>query len=263
MLTPLDEAHNAMVQNADSDAQRLRFYERLVSVELFLLLECEPSSDKIKPQVFPVEGGEFVLIFDSEVRLAEFSGQTAAYVAMSGRAIIEMLMAGGAEVGLGINLGVAPSSFLMARDGVVWLSEMLGNSATLMRGQPLAFYAPTGVDADFLAAISAKLAAMTGLAQRAVLVGVEYADGATSTLLAIIAAVEAAEAAIGQSIGEAVSFSASDATLDIGFFAAGDGSVAQIEAVGIGIDIPKAELDKVRVPGAGPGTNPDVPPILR
>ena len=42
--TPLDIAHAAMMADESDDAARLRFYERMADVELFLLLEAEPDA---------------------------------------------------------------------------------------------------------------------------------------------------------------------------------------------------------------------------
>ncbi|MFT4714975.1 MAG: hypothetical protein ACI9ZD_000574 [Paracoccaceae bacterium] len=263
MLTPLDTAHEFMTESPDQDAARLRFYERLASVELFLLLSSEPTADKIAPQVFPVEGAEYMLVFDSEARLSEFSGQTAAFVAMSGRAIVEMVMAGGRKYGLGINLGVAPSSFLLDHDGVIWLSGMLGNSASAVQLRPQSFTAPFDTGAEFLAALSTKLAGASGMAQSAILVGVNYEGGAIGNLLAFVDAVEAAEAALRQAIGEVVSFSAGEGAFDIGFFTGSDKRVAQIKAVGLEFEIPVpieiAETGRL----VGPGMDPNSPPKLR
>ena len=45
--TVLDAAHAAMMASPDNDTVRLRFYERLGDVELFLLLEGEAEDEKI------------------------------------------------------------------------------------------------------------------------------------------------------------------------------------------------------------------------
>ena len=43
--TPLDAAHTAMIDNPADDAARLRFYERVADVELYLLLADEPTAN--------------------------------------------------------------------------------------------------------------------------------------------------------------------------------------------------------------------------
>ena len=98
-MTMLDRAYGEM--EAGGDTERLRFYERLADAELFLLLEREAEGGRIAPQVFPLEEGPVVLAFDTEDRLAEFS-PGAAYAAMTGRALAEMLA--GQGLGVGLNL---------------------------------------------------------------------------------------------------------------------------------------------------------------
>ncbi|MEO0371463.1 MAG: SseB family protein, partial [Pseudomonadota bacterium] len=113
--TPLDHAHEAMEATSD-EATRMAFFQQLVGTELFMLLERETTGDNIEPKIFPVEGHSFVLVFDTEARLAEFAGPGSAYAALSGRAIAGLLAPEG--LGLGINLGVAPSEMLLPPDAV-------------------------------------------------------------------------------------------------------------------------------------------------
>ena len=54
-MTPFDAAHAAM--EAGGEAERLRFYDRLASVELFLLLDRPADGDRIVPRQFPLEDG--------------------------------------------------------------------------------------------------------------------------------------------------------------------------------------------------------------
>ena len=44
-MTPLDQAHAEMMDNAEDDALRLKFYRRLADTTLFLLLEREPAQE--------------------------------------------------------------------------------------------------------------------------------------------------------------------------------------------------------------------------
>ena len=89
--TALDRAHQAMTQAPQSDAARLRFHERLADSELFLLLEREAEGAQIEPRVFPLEDGPVVLVFDREVRLADFVGGQADFAALSGRQVVKLL----------------------------------------------------------------------------------------------------------------------------------------------------------------------------
>ena len=64
--TPLDIAHAAMMADESDDAARLRFYERMADVELFLLLEDEPDADQVSPVLLE---DAYVLVFDRIERL--------------------------------------------------------------------------------------------------------------------------------------------------------------------------------------------------
>ena len=70
-MTPLDAAHAAMETAPGDEGARLRFYERLAASELCLLLTREAEGDRIDPVVIAPEGGDCVLAFDNEARLAE------------------------------------------------------------------------------------------------------------------------------------------------------------------------------------------------
>ncbi|MEM6728737.1 MAG: SseB family protein, partial [Pseudomonadota bacterium] len=113
--TPLDIAHAAM-EASGADADRLRFYERVADAELFLMVEAEPDGNVAAPQLFDLDEGRFALAFDRAERLAAFVGGPAPYVAMSGRALVKLLVEEG--LGLGLNLEVAPSAILLAPDAL-------------------------------------------------------------------------------------------------------------------------------------------------
>ena len=140
--TPLDRAHALMQAAPEDEAARMRFYERLADGELFLLLAEEATDDEIAPQVFPVDGGTYVLVFDREARLAAFSGRIAPYAALSGRNIAGLLT--GQGVGLAVNLG-APSAILIPEAAVGWLAETLGPAPEEVTEVPEEVSRPTGL----------------------------------------------------------------------------------------------------------------------
>ena len=105
-----------MAMEAGGEAERLRYYQTLAAAELFLLLEAEAEEDDVVPQAFEVEGRTFVLAFDTEERLAEFAGAEAHYVALSGRAVAEMLAEAG--LGLGLNLESGPQAALLPNEAM-------------------------------------------------------------------------------------------------------------------------------------------------
>jgi hypothetical protein len=255
--TRLDHAHAAMAET-DSDADRAGFYARVAETELMLLLEVEADGDQIIPQVFPVEGDSFVLVFDTEERLSEFVGGTAPYAAVSGKTIVEMLT--GQGVGLGINLGVAPSETLLPADAVDWLHAQLHTKPAEAEDKPQDISQPN-LPEQIIIAIDRKLAGATGLAQMAYLVAVTYESGARGHLLAIINALEGAEGALSQAMAEALHFADVEAAaLDVAFFDSTDAMAATLAKHGLRFDIPQHD---VATAPAAPGSDPAKPPRLR
>ena len=260
-MTPLDQAHAAMEATPEDDAARLRFYERLADAELFLLLSKEPEGESIAPELFDLSDHSFVLVFDTEERLAEFVGKPAPYAGMSGRVIASMLA--GQNIGLGVNLEVAPSSILIPPDALAWLAETLTHAPNEVEATPAAFTAPSGLPENLIAALDQKLSTAAGLAKMAYLVGVSYDSGVSSHMLGFVDAIPNAQGALAKAVSEALTFSGIEAgALDVGFFEASDPVAAQLARVGLRFDLPDPPKAQEYVP-VTPGSDPDNPPNLR
>ncbi len=255
--TPLDVAHSRM-ESSGSDNDRLHFFERLSTAELFLLLEHEADGTEITPKLFPVDEHDLVLAFDKEERLTELAGPSP-FVAMSGRQLIKMLA--GQGPGLGLNLDVAPSSFLLDAEGVNWLAETLERSPETGEARPDNLHPPSAVPESLLQALDSRLAASAGLARSAYLCGVTYKQGGTCHLLAFIDAIPEAQDQLARSMSEALVFSGIEAgSLDVAFFDASDPVAAKLATVGLRFDLPQPTSPTVP---STPGSNPDKPPILK
>lgn len=257
-MTPLDQAHQTMAARPDDDAARLRFYERLAEVELFLLLKKEPEGDRLDPQIFPVEGKSYVLVFDRADRLAEFAETPQPYASLSGRSLAGLLV--GQDLGLAVNPGVAPSAILLPAEAISWLLEVLGNQATETERRLVEVRTPFGIPEDLPTALDGKLAAAAGLADSAFLAGAVYDDGSTGILLAFIDAKPWAEPALTRGASEVVSFSHQAATLDVAFLANDAPLVVRLERVALKFDLPKVRGSATI---SAPGMDPDAPPRLR
>lgn len=217
--TVLDLAHRAMQGAPDDDAARLAFFHRLADTELFLLLDADPGDGPIAPQVFALEEGRFVLAFDLEERLAAFTDAPAPYAALPGRVVAAALA--GQGVGLGLNLGVAPSGHLLPPAALDWLAGTLQNAPRPATQQPEAFLAPGQLPQALVGAIAAKLEGLAGLAERAGLAAVRYCDGRQGHLFAFLGAVPGAEPGLAKAISEALTFSGIEtASLDVTFLPA-------------------------------------------
>ena len=263
MQTEIDRAHGAMEAAPEDDAVRLAFYDRLADAELFVLLTGEPAGDVAEPQLYDLEEGRFALAFDLEERLSAFAEGPAPYAALPGRIVARMLAAEG--VGLGLNLGVAPSAFLMPAEALTWLAGTLDHGPGAGEARPEAYARPSGVPEGLLTALDVKLARLAGLAARAHLVGVTYVGGAKGHLLAFEGACEGAEPALAKAVSEALVFSGVEAgALDVTFFATGAEALAPIARHAVSFDLPQPEPETAQVLSpAAPGMDPARPPKLK
>ncbi|MDV7145298.1 SseB family protein [Tropicimonas sp. TH_r6] len=259
--TPLDEAHAAMQAAPEDGATRLRFYERLADSELFLLLAKEAEGDSIAPELFSLEDGPVVLVFDRELRLGDFLGKPAPYAALSGRQAVKLLA--GQGIGLGVNLGVEGGEIILPKEAVDWLAETLEHGPQEAEERPEEVTAPGNIPEILLAGLDTKLATAAGLAKMVYLVGVRYQSGRQTHLLAFVDAVPGAEGALANAASEALTFSGLEAgEMDVAFFAATDPLSASLARVGLRFELPeppKPDVTEI----TPPGMDPDAPPILK
>lgn len=257
--TPLDRAHAAMEAAPKDEACARAFYARLAAAELFVLLAEEPAGDEITPELFDLGDQRFVLAFDTEERLSDFAERIVPYVALSGRAVAQMLA--GQGIGLAFNIEVAPSATLLPSEAVDWLAGTLAGEPTETEARPEEISAPLNLPDALLTALDARLAGAEGMARMAYLVGARYAGGASGHLLGFVDAPQGAEAALARAVQEALVFSGLDAgAIDVAFFDASDPVAATLARHGLRFDLPQPA--KGHVPGA-PGSDPDRPPKLR
>lgn len=258
VVTLLDAAHAAVSADPENEALRLRFFERLADGELVVLLAREAVGEATEPRIFDLEEGPVVLVFDREERLAAFSGGIAPYAALPGRVIAGLLQ--GQGIGLGVNLGVAPSSMLLPPEAMDWLAETLNEAPQEVEALPEEFLVPVVPEA-VLAALDGKLAKAGGLAVAAVLAGVVYLGGRRGHMLAFLDAAEGAESALARAIGEALVFSGVEAgELDVAFLRSGEAAAEAMARVGLRFDLPALEAPVAPV---APGMDPTHPPKLR
>jgi hypothetical protein len=257
VVTLLDAAHAAVSADPGNEALRLRFFERLADGEMVVLLEREAAGDSLEPKVFDLEDGPVVLVFDREERLAEFTGGIAPYAALPGRLIAGLLK--GRGIGLGVNLGVAPSSMLLPPEAMDWLAEALDSGPEEAEAVPERFLPPTVPEA-VLAGLDSKLARAGGLAVAAVLAGVVWRGGRRGHVLGVLDVAAGAGPALARAMREALVFSGVEAAeLDIVFLRSGDPAAEAMARVGLRFDL--AESDAAAP--VAPGTDPSRPPKLR
>jgi hypothetical protein len=258
-MTPIDTAHAEMENNSHDDSARLRFYERLMDAELFMLLEKDSDGQNIAPDLFQVEDQTYVLVFDREERLAEFAEKIVPFAALSGRTIVNMLQ--NQDIGLGVNLAVAPSSILLPSAAITWMAETTAAGPTEAEAKPEEVFAPADLPEQVITALDFKLATMAGLADIAYLAQISYDTGMRSSVIAFVNARPDAENAIARAISETLIFSGIEAgSLDVMFLKASDAICAKLAKLGLRFDLP--QLEEPSQPAA-PGMDPTKPPKLR
>ena len=259
--TPIDEAHANMTAAPEDEHKRLRFFDRIAQSEVYILLTAEPDSeDTIDPELFEVGEAQYLLAFDRLDRLAQFVGAEAPYAAVSGRVVA--LMLAGQNIGVALNLEVAPSSILLPPDAMAWLNETLDQAPDELEARPTELRRPTGLPEQMISILDTRLASAMGLARCAYLVAVRYDSGATGHMLAFVSAIPQAQGALTQLASDALTFSGVEAgSMDVAFFRGDDPLVARMDRVGLRFDLPQPE-DAGTATGA-PGRDPEKPPILR
>ncbi len=251
--TLIDLAWQASEAAPEDGQLRLAYFARVAEAELFILLEREAEGETIDPKVFELEDGPLVLAFDSEDRLTEFTGLPAPYAALPGRALVEMLA--GQGMGLGLNLGVAPSSRLFPPEVLDWLAGMLAERPEELTARLTGLAPPRGLPEALLTALDQRLARMEGLARMAYLVATEAESGARGHMLAFVEAAPGAEAALARAVQAALAFSGLEAgVLDVAFLTADDPRAAELARVGLRFDLPQP---------TPPAPRPEGPPRLR
>lgn len=260
-ISALDTAHAAMEAAPQDDAARLAFHARIADSELFLMLETEAEEETLTPRVFGLESGPVALAFDSEARLAEFTGAPVPYAAVPGRVLVRMMA--GQGIGLGVNLDVAPSATLFPPEALDWLAATLAPAAQELQARPEELLPPHDVPEPLLHALDTALARAAGLAEAAWLARARYPDGTLALLLAVAGTAPGAERALTRTVDEALRFSGADEppTLDVVHLSLGDALVARFERIGLRFDLPAAATPEKTIPRA-PGTDPARPPRL-
>ena len=259
-MTDLDRAFEGFETD---DTARLRFYSALADAELYLLLDREPEGDDIAPRLFPVGEDQVVLAFDTQERLAEFAQDVAPYVALPGRIVAQLLAEAG--LALGLNIDVAPSATILPADSLQWLVATLGqNDPEALEARVTDILPPRRVPEVLLVSLAEQLTRAGGLADAALLAEVRYADGGLGHLLAVVGAEDRAHPALARAAAEALTFSGIDAGfLDVTFLDRDTPMATRIASVAYAFDLPQPQPpEEVRIPGAGPGMDPDKPPRL-
>lgn len=266
----LDQAMRRMAAAPDDTTARLVFHGELSRAELFVLLDAEVTGDRMAPRVFDLSDGRVVLAFGSEMELAGFAGEAAAYAALPGRVLVSMLAQADTPLALLVGPDVAHAAFLTP-EALRWLDQTLAAAAPgETRATPERFTAPDlpqAVLALLVPALERRLSGLPGL-EAVVLAGARWQGGARGHVLALSGLPETAQAPVARAVVEALSLSGLDAGgLDVIFPPAR--AMQTLRAVGLPLAPAPYQRPEDQIvtadaaPGANPGLDPDRPPRLR
>ncbi len=251
--TPLDQAHR-LSEVAGTDEARMRFYDRLLAAELWVLLDDAGAAFR----VFPLEDGPVVLAFDLPERLAEFTGGAETAI-LSGRTLVQELS--GKGVGLGLNLGVAPSSELLDGGAVDWLAAQTAapDAPADLRIEDLR--PASSLTEDLVASLGEKSLSFVGLCRSIHIADARLEGGTNALLLAVIDPIEGAASTVAGGLVETIRLTASLPTEPVILPLASAAPLFQrLSPVSLKIEIPEPQTPE---PLAPPGSNPAKPPRLR
>ncbi|SMY08819.1 SseB family protein [Flavimaricola marinus] len=256
--TDLDRAHAAMMAAPENDAARVAFYDCFADAQIVLLLAEEAAAETVRPAVVELGGDRYTVVFDTEERLAAFSGAVAPYAGLSGRGLAEMLA--GQKIGIALNPEVAPSTMLIPAEAVDWLAQTLAHAPTEATARPVEILPPGALPEALTGALTRKLRGAGALASSAFLAGVRYADGSRGHLLAFIDAAPDAQPGLAIAANEALTFSGLEAgAMDVTFVESGSTMATRLARVGLDVALPRPAVPEGP---AAPGRDPDRPPKL-
>jgi hypothetical protein len=259
-MTPLDRAHAAAEAPGAAPDARTRFYALLLESTLLLPVDPTPPDAPLQPMVFPLDDGPVALAFDDDARMAGFFGGPTEYVALPGRALAAALAEAG--LGLGLNLGEAPSATLLDAAAVRWLAAEAGGGVdTADLSGALTLGPPSGATPGLLAALAERVAAFPGLIAEARLarLGPGGAPGRLTLLILPAPAARRAAEGLAAALGRAAAPHApSGEEVAVGVLAEGHPLLGPARRLGADLAPPPAPAPAAEAPPAPPR-----PPVLR
>ncbi len=160
--TPLDIAFARFEADPENETLRRAYFAAIMRSELQLLLNAEPDQT-LDPVLIEDNGHTYALGFDTADRLASFTETTAPSAILAGRDALDILSP--ARLGLGLNLGVAASAYMLPKEALDWLVTV-GKEAKIATPIGDTFALPHA-EQEFLEALDMFLAGLAGQATTA------------------------------------------------------------------------------------------------
>ena len=256
--TRIDLAFEAMSADGDSQTHRMAFFEAVADAELIILLKEQALEMVLNLENLESAGKTFAVVFDTDGRLAEYASATAHYAALPGRKLVKMLA--GQGVGIALNPGVAPSSYLIAPQAVEWLASVVREEPEGVEQRIISVGPPASSTSALVTALDRKFSSFEGMAKQAVLASVVYLNGEHGNIVAFVDPIRDAETALAQAVYDVLKFNSASGNWSVGHFASSSSISTMLTKKGLVFDLPKAREPKSR---SAPGSDPDNPPRLR
>jgi hypothetical protein len=234
---PLDRAHAAMAAAPEDEGPRRAYLGLLAGHELMVALKAEGAGGAVEPESVEVDGTTFVIAHDSEARLSAGRQGAIQHLAATGAEIARLLAPQG--LGLIVNPGAPEVAFVLDPEGVRWLAAEAGAAPEAGAHSLGGFGPPSGVSAQTLVALDARLAEAGAVIRRAALAGAREADGGRAIVLALAGVPPEGEAALAERLGAFLRLAGGgDARVHILFLPGEGAEFAAIAAAGLVFEPP-------------------------
>lgn len=263
--SPILAALAATSADPDDEGARLWLFRALAGCELLLLLDEPAATEHLSPRIFGLEQGNVALVFDHEDRLADFADAETDYISLPGRVLAELMVDN--DLAMGINLGQDEATILPP-PALKWFVDFLDNGPQEQEVQPTMLRQLTNAPELVMKAVVEQIAAMPGLATRAMFAEAEYSNGDRAPMVALDGVDLKDRGPIARAIDEAVGLSGHEnARVDVAFPEPDSPLWSIFEKVGRPLDLSRVKAAAPReAPGdgarKGPGMDPGKPPKL-
>lgn len=260
-LSRLDTAY-ANMQNPDGDeTAELRFYETFCDCVLTVLIVEDEAQDKIQFDIFETSQGALVLAFDSEDRMAEFIEKPTGFINMPGRELLQMLS--DQQLGIGLNLAVAPSSQILEKATLDWVRDVIGSESMVKMDKISSLKPATNISPSLSQNLAMRLQAFYGFVESVLICDVTYEDGYAGTAFFVLNCDPDTEANLFAMLMETQRFSSrDDSEIAIQFIQTNSPNIDDIRAVAQEVKPLPRSAKSISTPKA-PGRDPAKPPKLR